>query len=201
VVLPDGQNPATSKPVEVAVIAPELVEATSVYPHPPLSNCRVEKVAVPVLSVMAVRPPESIALEHALLPSDNVTMAPGTGLLPLSRARTVTEDIVWSAIVGMDCPEISCNEPGCVENANEETTLNVAVTDLAAVIDTVQVPVPVQSPLQPAKLEPVKGSAARYTVVPLLKLAEQVEGQSIPAGLLIIMPVPIPARFTVNVKN
>src|SRR5207253_2271241 len=63
--------------------------------------------------------------------------------------------------------------------------LNVAVTDLAAVIVTEQVPVPTQAPLQPAKVEPAAAAAVRVTTVPLRKLAEHVVPQLMPAGLLV----------------
>jgi hypothetical protein len=43
--------------------------------------------------------------------------------------------------------------------------LKVAVTLRAAVMATVQVPVPVQAPLQPAKTEPAAGLAVRVTTV------------------------------------
>ena len=46
--------------------------------------------------------------------------------------------------------------------------LNVAVTARAAVIDTVQAPVPLHAPLQPAKVEPLAAAAVRVTDVPLL---------------------------------
>jgi hypothetical protein len=45
--------------------------------------------------------------------------------------------------------------------------VNVAVTDLAAVIVTEQLPVPVQAPLQPVKEEPAAGVAVKVTAVPL----------------------------------
>jgi hypothetical protein len=45
--------------------------------------------------------------------------------------------------------------------------LNVAVTDRAAVIDTVQLPVPVHAPLQPAKVEPLVAAAVSVTEVAL----------------------------------
>ena len=43
--------------------------------------------------------------------------------------------------------------------------VNAAVTDFAAVMVTVQVPVPVQAPLQPAKVEPVAAAAVKVTAV------------------------------------
>ena len=46
--------------------------------------------------------------------------------------------------------------------------MNVAVTVLAAVMVTVQEPVPVQPPpLQPPKVDPAAGVAVRVTAVPL----------------------------------
>ena len=44
--------------------------------------------------------------------------------------------------------------------------MKVAVTDLAAVIETLQGPVPVQAPDQPVKVEPVDGVAVSVTEVP-----------------------------------
>src|SRR5580704_4005986 len=71
--------------------------------------------------------------------------------------------------------------------------LKVAVTALAAVMVTLQVPIPEQAPLQPAKVDPVAAVAVRVTTVPLLKLALQVLGQVMPAGLLLTEPAPVPA--------
>ena len=77
--------------------------------------------------------------------------------------------------------------------------LNVAVTALAAFMVTLQAPVPLQAPLQPAKTEPEAGVAVRFTTVPLVKLAEQVAPQEIPAGELVTVPVPVPVSVTVRV--
>jgi hypothetical protein len=45
--------------------------------------------------------------------------------------------------------------------------VKVAITVVAAVTDTVQVPVPEQPPLdQPVKVEPVADAAVRVTLVP-----------------------------------
>jgi hypothetical protein len=80
-------------------------------------------------------------------------------------------------------------------------TLKVAVTASAALIVTEQVPVPVQpSPLQPANVDPVAAAAVSTTTCPLVKLAEHVAPQLIPAGLLVTVPVPVPALRTVRVS-
>ncbi len=42
----------------------------------------------------------------------------------------------------------------------------MAVTLRAAVMVTTQLPVPVQAPLQPVKVEPVAAAAVRVTLVP-----------------------------------
>ena len=49
---------------------------------------------------------------------------------------------------------------------------------------------PLQAPLKPEKLYPVAATAVRVTLVPALKLAEQVLGQFIPGGWLVTVPLP-----------
>src|SRR5207249_1706211 len=46
--------------------------------------------------------------------------------------------------------------------------------------------------------EPGAGLAVRATAVPLAKLAEQVDPQLIPSGLLVTVPAPSPAAETVS---
>ena len=48
-------------------------------------------------------------------------------------------------------------------------------------------------PVQPAKVEPVAALAVKVTVVPLLKVPEQVLPQLMPAGELVTVPLPVPA--------
>jgi len=77
----------------------------------------------------------------------------------------------------------------------------VAVTEAAALIVTVQGPVPEQPPpLQPEKVEPAAGVAVKVTAVPLANGAEHVAPQAMPAGLLVAVPAPAPALLTVSVK-
>jgi len=88
-----------------------------------------------------------------------------------------------------------------LETVSTRAGVKVAVTVVAAEIVTVQVPAPVQpAPLQPPKVEPAAGAAVSVTAVPLVKLAEQVAPQSMPAGELVTVPLPVPAGLTVRVK-
>ena len=78
------------------------------------------------------------------------------------------------------------------------TGLNVAVTALAALIGTEQAPVPVQAPLQPAKVEPVAGVGVRATVAVEANEAVHVAPQLMPDGDEVTVPVPVPALVTVS---
>jgi hypothetical protein len=79
-------------------------------------------------------------------------------------------------------------------------SVNVAVTELAAVIGTVHMPVPLQPPppLQPVNVEPVAGAAVSVTVVPWPNVPVHVAPQSIPAGTDVTVPVPVPAFVTAS---
>jgi hypothetical protein len=67
--------------------------------------------------------------------------------------------------------------------------VKVAVTlGVAPLVSVNRQSVPVQAPPKPLKVYPDAGVAVRLTLVPLLKLAVQVEGQLIPAGLLVTVP-------------
>ena len=77
----------------------------------------------------------------------------------------------------------------------------MAVTDVAALTVTAQVPVPEQPPpLQPVKVEPAAGVAVSVTAVPLVNEAEHVAPQEMPAGALVMVPLPAPLELTVSVK-
>ena len=73
--------------------------------------------------------------------------------------------------------------------------LNCAVTVVAAVSVTVQVPVPVQPPpLQPAKVEPDAADAVSVTIVPWLKASVQSTPRAMPEGAEVTVPDPVPVR-------
>jgi hypothetical protein len=93
---------------------------------------------------------------------------------------------------------------GCIVSAVEAgvsekfSAANVAVTAPAAFIVTLHVPVPEQAPLQPVKVDVGFGAALRVTAVPEPKFAEHVLPQLIPSGLLVTIPLPLPASETVS---
>ena len=60
-------------------------------------------------------------------------------------------------------------------------------------------PLELQSPLQPAKVEPEAGAAVNVTVVPLMYEAEQATPQLMSPVLLVTVPVPVPVGVTVSV--
>jgi hypothetical protein len=79
--------------------------------------------------------------------------------------------------------------------------VKVAVTEALPVNVTLQAAVPVQAPDQPANVELAFGVAVSVTIVPLVKLALHIAPQLIPAGLLVIVPAPVPALWTVSWKE
>ena len=76
--------------------------------------------------------------------------------------------------------------------------VNVAVTEVALVNVTLQVLVPVEAQDQPANVEVALGAAVSVTMVPLVKVALHVGPQLMPAGLLVTLPPPVPALWTVS---
>src|SRR5438445_405221 len=80
-------------------------------------------------------------------------------------------------------------------------SVKVAVTLGACVMLTVHVPVPLHpAPLQPPNIKPVSAVAVSVTLVVKSKGALHVMPQSIPAGLLVTVPLPVPAFTTFRVN-
>ena len=138
---------------------------------PPLQPVKVEPAAGVAVSVTAVPPANEP--EH-VVPHEIPAGALVMVPLPAPVLLTVSAKL-WSA--------------------------KVAVTVCAALIVTVQVPVPVQPPLQPVKVEPAAGAAVRVTTVPVVKEVEHVAPQEMPAGALVTVPLPAPALVTVSAKD
>jgi hypothetical protein len=95
--------------------------------------------------------------------------------------------------------ELTWPEPvPCFETVRRnEFGAKVAVTERPWPMVSWQLPVPEQSPDQPANTEPASGVAASVTTVPASKFAVQPE-QVVPAGLRLTFPEPVPAVDTVR---
>lgn len=78
--------------------------------------------------------------------------------------------------------------------------LTVALTDSFVVMSTVQVELPLQAPPQLTRYEFAVVVAVSVTCVPGAKFPVQVVPQLIPAGLLVIVPPPVPPSCTVKTK-
>jgi hypothetical protein len=77
--------------------------------------------------------------------------------------------------------------------------VKVAVTVVAAFNEMVQVAlVPLQPPDHPANLEPDLAAAVSLTDVPAVNFAAHVLPQLTPEGLVVTVPAPVPALFTVS---
>ena len=76
--------------------------------------------------------------------------------------------------------------------------MNVAVTVALAFSMTVHAPEPLQAPDQFANVEVALAAADKVIAVPLGKVAVHVDPQLMPAGLLVMVPAPPPALWTVN---
>jgi len=83
-------------------------------------------------------------------------------------------------------------------NLGSAVFLKVAETEALAFNVTAHEPVPLHAPPHPVKLELVAGLAVKVTWLPVVKFALQAVPQSIPEGLLVIVPVPSPPGWTSN---
>ena len=79
------------------------------------------------------------------------------------------------------------------------TCVKLALTACAALIVTTQVPVPLHpAPLHPLNVDPLADVAVKVTCVPPANEALHVAPQSMPAGLLVTVPLPVPVFVTVR---
>jgi hypothetical protein len=97
---------------------------------------------------------------------------------------------------------LGCSGSSVKEGGGDVFNVNVDVTVVATVIDTVHVPVLEQPPPdQPANVEVGSVAAVSVTLVPWLYVSAQSVPQLIPAGMLVTVPVPVPAFDTVSLST
>ncbi len=149
-------------------------------------------VTVQVLLPEQPPPLQPLKLEPAAGAAVSVTEVP----LANAEEQVAPQETPAGALVTVPLPA-----PALLTVSVKDCKAKVAVTEVAALIVTVQVPLPVQPPpLQPLKLEPAAGAAVKATKVPLVNEAEQVVPQEMPAGLLVTVPLPVPVLETVSAR-
>ena len=158
------------------------------------------RLNVAVTEVLAAR-----ATTHALVPLQPPDQPANVDPVPAVSVSVTDVPVAMLAlhVVPQLIPEgllvtVPVPVPASCTVSGEVGTLNVAVTEVAAVRVTAQVLVPLQAPDQPAKVEPVLGAAVSVTDVPKPKVALHVVPQLMPVGLLVTVPVPVPAFCTVS---
>jgi hypothetical protein len=173
-----------SEPPKVAVteLAALNVMLQLVVPvHPPDHPAKVSLVMGVALSVTAV-PCTKLAVQAVVEEFEQLIPA---GLLVTVPAPAPAKTTVSGSLLG-----------------GGSGPPKVAVTELAALMVTLQLVVPVHAPDHPVNVSLVMGAAVSVTAVPWTKLAEQATveefEQLMPAGLLVTVPAPAPAKTTVS---
>jgi|SRR5437762_12935494 len=161
-----------------------------------MANVAVTVVAALTVTVQVpvpAQPPplQPLKMEPAAGAAVSVTEAP----LANAAEHVAPQETPAGALVTVPVPA-----PALLTVSVKDCKAKVAVTEVAALIVTVQVPVPAQPPLQPLNVEPAVGAAVKVTWVPLVNEAEQVAPQEMPAGLLVTVPLPVPALETVSAR-
>jgi len=194
---------------EALQVVPQLMPAgvlvTLPVPAPPLftlspnvcsPNVAVTDVAALMVTLQVLVPVQPPPLQPVKTEPAAGEAVRTTAVAPLNEAVQVVPQLMPAGelvTVPLPLPDLATVKPnvGCVK---------VAVTDVAALTVTVQVPVPAQPPpLQPMKVEPVAAAALNVTDVPFVNAAEHVAPQLMPAGALVTVPLPLPVLVTVNV--
>jgi hypothetical protein len=179
-------KPAPGVAVRVTCVPP-VKEAEQVVPHetpagelvivpvPTLvtlsANDGRVKVAVTARAALMVTVQVPVPLQ---LPPQPLKMDPAAGVavrvttVPLLNAA---EQVVPHAMPAGELLTVPPPLPDLVTVSVRGASPNVAVTEVAAFIVTVQVPVPVQPPLQPVNVDPAAGVAVNVTVVPFVNVA------------------------------
>src|SRR5680860_25559 len=97
-----------------------------------------------------------------------------------------------------ECRTLNVRSPG----GGAAIFVKVATTSPFEAKSTTQVEdVPVHAPLQPPNVEPVVGVAVSVTELPSTNSLLQTLPQSMPAGLLVTTPLPLPALVTLTMRS
>ncbi|OGB95979.1 MAG: hypothetical protein A2Z31_02025 [candidate division NC10 bacterium RBG_16_65_8] len=148
----------------------------------------VVQVPVPVqapLQPVKVEPEDAAAVRVTVVPLANALLQGLLHAIPPGEEVTVPDPVPLVFRVRVYVVEVP--------------RAKVAVTLLPESTTRVQLPVPVQAPLQPVKVEPEAGVALSAMLVPEVNEALQVLPQSTPPGLDATVPLPAPAVVTVTV--
>jgi len=146
------------------------------------------------VAVVPVQPPplQPVNREPAAGAAVRVTAVP----LVNEAEHAAPQEMPAGALVTVPAPV-----PDFVIVSAKDGKVNVAVTVCAALIVTLQVPVPAQPPpLQPVNVEPAAGVAVSVTAAPLANAAEHVAPHEMPVGALVTVPAPVPAVLTVRLN-
>src|SRR5881396_1313528 len=191
-------------------VAPQAIPAgllvTVPAPAPALVSVRVKdctaNVAVTEVAAFTVTMQVPVPEQPPPLQPVKVELASGVAVR-VTAVPTVNEaeQVAPQEIPEGALPTVPLPTPVLVTLRAKDCWTKPAVTEAAALIVTMQVPVPEQPPpLQPVKVELASGVAVKVTAVPLANGAEHVAPQAMPAGLLATVPAPAPALVTVSVK-
>jgi len=137
-------------------------------PPQPVNIDPLDGVGVKFIDVPATK--AAVQLVPQLIPTGKLVIVPA----PVPKSETVSRFLVL-------CP-----------------VLKVAVTFASALRVIEQLPVPLHDPPQPANVDPLVGVGVNIIDVPAAKVAVQVVPQLIPAGELVIVPIPVPESEVVR---
>ena len=158
-------------------VAVTLVAAVTVTVHVPVP------VHPPPAQPANVEPAAGVAVSVTMVPLVTLSVQSAPQLMPAGLLVTVPVP-----------------NPALATDKVKLLRVNVPVTLLAASMVTTHVPVPLQPPpLQPVKVDPADGVAVSVTMVPAAYDWLQSVPQLMPVGLLVSVPVPVPALVTVSV--
>jgi hypothetical protein len=160
------------------------------------------KVAVTSLAASMVSVQTPVPLQPPLQPIKRESAAGAAARMTTVFLRYVSEQSDPQSIPEGLLATVPLPEPDLltVKSYVLGIKVKVAITILAADIVTVQVPVPVQSPLQPVNNESPAGTADKVILVPSTRDSEQFTPQSMLAGSEVTVPLPVPDLLTDSSK-